>query len=131
MEKVFTSQELIVLTLSHTDTEFAEIYRQYEIALTDEINIFDTDGGNDELLTIITAYIEKEIKKGQANTQRIYSYTDIIWQGKSILQKGIKNIFKNNPHSVKEFYEGTEYYDRYMEKCLLKYYSFYILHKNK
>jgi hypothetical protein len=131
MEKVFTAQELIVLTLRHTDTEFAEIYRQYEIALTDEINIFGCDGGNFELLTIITAYIEKEIKKGQANTQRIYAYTDIIWEGKSILQKGIKYIFKNNPHSVKEFYEGTEYYDRYMEKCLLKYYHFYKTHKNK
>ena len=131
MEKVFTAQELIVLTLRHTDTEFAEVYRKYEIALTDEINIFDIDGSNFELLSIITAYIEKEIKKGQANTQRIYAYTDIIWEGKSILQEGIKFIFKNNPHSVKEFYKGTEYYDRYMEKCLLKYYHFYKTHKNK
>jgi hypothetical protein len=131
MEKVFTAQELIVLTLRHTDTEFAEVYRQYEIALTDEINIFDMEGSNFELLSIITAYIEKEIKKGQANTQTIYAYTDIIWQGKSILQKGIKFIFKHNPYSVKEFYEGTEYYDRYMEGCLRKYYSFYKNHKNK
>jgi len=131
METVFTAQELIVLTLRHTDTEFAEVYRKYEIALTDEINIFDTNGSNFELLSIITAYIEKEIKKGQDNTQRIYAYTDIIWQGKSILQQGIKSIIKNNPHSIKEFYEGTEYYDRYMEGCLRKYYSFYKTHKNK